>query len=90
MLVTLVTEVSHVVSRLPHSWRSRDRLYKHSLSLLDVRPFPAPSAHGSKRGANKDGTLQATDCRRHSLAFCDEKPMRVTVCSHFVLRHLPS
>ena len=33
MLVTLVTEVSHVVSRLPHSWRSRDRLYKHSLSL---------------------------------------------------------
>ena len=45
MLVTGVTEVSHLVSLLPQSWRSRDGLYRHSHSLLDLRPFPAPSAH---------------------------------------------
>jgi hypothetical protein len=49
MLVTGVTEVSHLVSLLPQSWRSRDGLYRHSHSLLDLRPFPAPSAHGLSR-----------------------------------------
>ena len=49
MLVTGVTEVSHLVSLVPQSWRSRDRLYRHSHSLLDLRPFPALSAHGLSR-----------------------------------------
>ena len=49
MLVTGVTEVSHSVSLVPQSWRSRDRLYRHSHSLLDLRPFPALSAHGLSR-----------------------------------------
>ena len=49
MLVTGVTEVSHLVSLVPQSWRSRDRLYRHGHSLLDLRPFPALSAHGLSR-----------------------------------------
>ena len=49
MLVTGVTEVSHLVSLVPQSWRSRDRLYRHSHSLLDLRPFPALSAHQTKK-----------------------------------------
>ena len=53
MLVTGVTEVSHLVSLVPQSWRSRDRLYRHSHSLLDLRPFPALSAHGMREPATR-------------------------------------
>ena len=74
MLVTGVTEVSHLVSLVPQSWRSRDRLYRHSHSLLDLRPFPALSAHAFIGISTRD----IASCERERRWFVLERPRRDT------------